>query len=720
MKSLILSVLSLLLITSFYSCNEVKTGFAIVVDTESYDNAKAEIDAYADVLNKEGLETHLIVKDFTVPDSLKAELYSLYRAENPIEGAVFIGDVPIACVIDAQHMTSAFKMNQKRFDLETASVPTDRFYDDFDLTWNYIRQDTINQLNHYYSLSFDSKQHISPNIYSGRIKMPEVENKYELLRNYMKKVVSQHQAENVLDEFFFFAGNGYNSGSMVARLDEQVVLDQQLLGNVNVEFLDHGRANVVKFQFMSELQRDDLDIALLHHHGSEDTQYLSGWPKTNAYEEQISLVKRFLRVRLNRSKDKGSSEHFKIKQDYNERFGIPPSWFNGAFDNDVQKEDSLWNADLDLVLADFDIYDYKPNVRFAILDACFNGAFHEDEYLAGAYIFADGNSVANQANSVNSLQDKWPQEMVGLLSLGMRIGEWNRKVCYLETHIIGDPTFRFKSIDPSLDVQKLSVVNAGDNKVWLGLLDSKYPDVQALALRKLYDNGYDGISELLLTTYKNSDLGSVRTECLKLSSNLNDNNFIELLKLALSDSYELIQRLAVIMAGNNGSDELIPSFVKLAFSNLSERVEFNYINNSRFFNNSEVMAEFEKQSIEANELIKKDEALKEIEKVFVNANSSYQEVLDKITNPETSDNQLEFWISTLRNYNYHQGVPSFIDFLEKSDNEEHRIKMIEALGWFTLSVQKQQIIDYCDKLANDAGESEELRQEAAKTVLRLS
>lgn len=720
MRSLILSVVSLLLITSFYSCNEAKTGFAIVVDTESYDNAKAEIDAYADVLNKEGLEIHLIVKDFTLPDSLKAELYSLYKADNPIEGAVFIGDVPIACVIDAQHMTSAFKMNQKRFGLETANVPTDRFYDDFDLTWNYIRQDTINDLNHYYSLNFDSKQHISPDIYSGRIKMPEVENKYELLRNYMKKVVSQHQAENVLDEFFFFAGNGYNSESMVARLDEQVVLDQQLLGNVNVEFLDHARANVVKFHFMSELQRDDLDIALLHHHGSEDTQYLSGWPKTNAYEEQISLVKRFLRVRLNRSKDKGPSEHSKIKQDYNERFGVPSSWFNDAFDDDVQKEDSLWNADLDLVLADFDIYDYKPNVRFAILDACFNGAFHEDEYLAGAYIFADGNSVANQANSVNSLQDKWPQEMVGLLSLGMRIGEWNRKVCYLETHIIGDPTFRFKSIDPLLDVQKLSVVNAGDNKVWLGLLDSKYPDVQALALRKLYDNGYDGISELLLTTYKNSDLGSVRTECLKLSSNLNDNNFIELLKLALSDNYELIQRLAVIMAGNNGSDELIPYFVKLAFSNLSERVEFNYINSSRFFNNSKVMAEFEKQSIEANELIKRDEYLKEIEKVFVDANSSYQEVLDKITNPETSDNQLEFWISTLRNYNYHQGVPSFIDFLEESDNEEHRIKMVEALGWFTLSVQKQQIIDYCQKLANDATESEELRQEAAKTVLRLS
>lgn len=45
--------------------------------------------------------------------------------------------------------------------------------------------------------------------------------------------------------------------------------------------------------------------------------------------------------------------------------------------------------------------------------------------------------------------------------------------------------------------------------------------------------------------------------------------------------------------------------------------------------------------------------------------------------------------------------------------------MFEALGWFTLSIEKQQIIDYCNKLANDESEAEEIRQEAKKTVLRL-
>ena len=59
---------------------------------------------------------------------------------------------------------------------------------------------------------------------------------------------------------------------------------------------------------------------------------------------------------------------------------------------------------------------------------------------------------------------------------------------------------------------------------------------------------------------------------------MNDDNFIELLQLALVDDYELVQRFAVNMAGFNGNDALIPTYVKLAFTNLSERVEFNYVN----------------------------------------------------------------------------------------------------------------------------------------------
>ncbi len=334
---------------------------------------------------------------------------------------------------------------------------------------------------------------------------------------------------------------------------------------------------------MSEWQPLYLDMAMLHHHGSEETEYLNGWPKAVNYPQQIDLIKRYMRERIRRSENKPPAEITKVKKEYQEKYGIPQSWSEGAMDPEVRKEDSLWSANLDLVVEDFGIYYYKPNVRFAIFDACYNGSFHAKQYIAGSYIFGEGRTIAAQGNTVNSLQDKWPQEMIGLLSLGMRVGEWNKMTCYLETHIIGDPTFGFASADPSIDVQGLSVQEANNNKSWLNLLDCPYPDVQALALRKLYNNQYENISALLLETYKTSKLGSVRAECLKLSASLADENFPKVLALALTDDYELVQRFAVSMAGDSGDDELIPVLVKLGFENLPERVVFNYGNIIQFF-----------------------------------------------------------------------------------------------------------------------------------------
>jgi len=702
------------------SCQERQTGFSIVVDTETYNNAKEEIDRYAEVLEEEGLKTYMLVKDYPLPDSLKSDLMKLYTADIPIEGAVFIGDIPVARVIDAQHLTSAFKMDQKRFGLERANVPTDRFYDDFDLEWSYMQQDSTNQLHHYYSLNFDSPQELAPDIYTGRIKMPEKENKYKLLRNYLKKVVEAHRAENPMDEFFFFAGNGYNSESLTARLHEKAAYHEQFPGSPGISFLDYSMETFIKWPYMSELQRKDLDMAIVHHHGSEDAEYLSGWPKSSNYVSQIDLVKRFLRLRINRAKKGGQDAIEKVKQSYNEEYGIPKSWWEGALDEEVQQEDSIWSANLDLVLEDFETYDYTPNVRFIILDACYNGAFNEDEYIAGAYISSQGKTVVTQGNTVNVLQDKWSHEMAGLLSLGMRVGEWNRLTCKLETHIIGDPTFRFTSQDPSLDIQKHSVNDSGNNKLWLKLMNSEYPDVQALALKKLYQNSYEEISGLLLQTYKNSGSGSLRTQCLRLSSLINDKNFLEMLKLALEDNYELVRRYAVKLAGRSGNEELIPGMVSIAFKNIPKRVAFNYRTSISFFEQEELLTEFEKQAVKTDFLIRKEKALPRIREVFENANSRFKDVHKAVTHPEVNEKKRYFEIRTLRNYNYHMGVPNFIQFIKNSDNEEERIMMIEALGWFDLSVEKQQIIDFCDKLVNDESEPEEIRKEAKKTILRLT
>lgn len=699
------------------SCKDQKTGIAIVVDTTSYEHAKVEIDDYANTLKSEGLKPYLLIKDYETPDVLRNELISLYQSETPIEGAVFIGDVPIALVMDAQHLTSAFKMDQKKYGMETANVPTDRFYDDFDLVFDYIKQDSTNSLKHYYSLNFESPQTIHCDIYSGRIKVPEVENKYEILKKYLRKVVKQHKVTNYVDEFFFFAGHGYNSESMVARIDEQFVLKQQFPNDPNFAFMDHSMKNPIKYYYMSELQRNDLDIGLLSHHGGEDTEYLNGAAKVDSYKEHIAEIKRYLRGEIYGAKG-DKFEIKEIKAYFKEKYGIPASWFDGAFKPIVERHDSAYTANLDLTLKDFSYY--TPNVRFAIFDACYNGSFHRDEYLAGAYIFDDGNTVAAQGNTVNSLQDKWPQEMIGLLSLGMRVGEWNRNLCYLETHIIGDPTFRFTSVDPSIDANQLSVNSKKSNRFWEKKLKSEYADVQVLALRRLYENNHNEISNLLLDTYKKSNYASVRTECLLLLSKVNDNNYTEILKLAMFDDHELTQRFAINMAGKKGGDELIPGIIKLSFVNVSERVEFNLERVIAFFDKEKLLAEFDEQAKVNNFNVYPEKVRKAIRKYLEGSDRRYNGALEAISDTSSSDKNKYFEIRGLRNSNYHEGVDEFLNFITTSSNQEHREMMLEALGWFTHSVEKQKIIDYCNALAENESEPEAIRKEARKTVIRLS
>ena len=145
-------------------------GFAIVVDPKSYKEAKLEIEQYAAAIEAvQGLKVYKVIDRWGLPDSIRAELIRLHTKKRyPIEGAVFIGDIPVAMIRDAQHLTSAFKMDQRR-DRKQSSVPSDRFYDDFGLQFTYLDKDEDAPW-FYYSLSAESGQYLRPDIYTGRIR----------------------------------------------------------------------------------------------------------------------------------------------------------------------------------------------------------------------------------------------------------------------------------------------------------------------------------------------------------------------------------------------------------------------------------------------------------------------------------------------------------------------------------------------------------------------
>ena len=119
-------------------------------------------------------------------------------------------------------------------------------------------------------------------------------------------------------------------------------------------------------------------------------------------------------------------------------YGLDSTWIAGYDDPKVTAEDSLADLHTGIILPE--VTEFRPNSRMVIFDACYNGDFREKDYIAGRYIMSEGKCVTTFANSVNVLQDKMANEMLGLLGMGARVGQWAQLTNILESHITGDPT----------------------------------------------------------------------------------------------------------------------------------------------------------------------------------------------------------------------------------------------------------------------------------------
>lgn len=696
---------------------------AIVVDEKSYEEARGEVDAYALAIERQGLETVLILDHWQHPDSIRVRLKKLYQSSQmPLEGVIFIGDIPVPMLRDAQHLSTAFKMDQDKFAWTRSSIPSDRFYDDLDLEFEYLKQDSVQPLYHYYSLKAESPQRLSVDIYSARIKPPHGPNQYELLRNYLKKVVAFKENPPVADQVMFFTGHGYNSECPRTWMDEKLALSQQFaymngqknyLEYINFQFDQH-----VKFRLMAELKRTDLDIALLHHHGGPNSQYLDGMPETGSVQDQIRDVKYYLRSKL-RSANKSPEKLEEAKNYFKKSLGVSDAWFEGAIDKVQEEEDSVFNAKLDINIED--MAGYSSNVPFIMIDACFTGSFHRDKYIAGEYLFDEGKTIAVQANSVNVFQDKWGDEMVGLLGLGLRVGYWHKMNCSLETHLLGDPTMMFAQRDKNVDLNNWMEKRAIDRSFWKKQLSSPYADVEALALRMLYQIDGIAVSDLLLDQFKNNTFYSVRAEALKLLRMCKDNNFIQALNLGMTDSYELIQRFSPLYMSETGHPSHVPYIIDAMLrNNTSKRVAYNLKEAAGMYNKDVLLAELDRQIERKEFLLDKDETYQQIRKSVEYGCNRMRSYIDELVNAETKEKDQIFNLRAFRNQTIHQHLEELISFIDTTSNTRLKLAGVELLGWFDHSYKRNLITDFCEKALNDKSITEELKNELIKTKNRIN
>ncbi len=684
-KTLILA-LSILMLTTFAAAANGKikartTKVAVVTDQKTYEAIGHEIDAFTASMSFIGKEGVLIIDKWQHPDSLRAVLKHYYTTQN-LEGAVLIGDIPIAMIRDAQHLTTAFKMDQ-RADWKDSSVPSDRFYDDFDLRFEYLKQDEDKTLLHYYSLTAESAQTIGCDIWTSRIKPPKIPgiDKYSAISAYLKKAITQKKAQpQQISNILVFTGHGYNSDSYNARIDEIWTLREQFpfLGSkrgADLDYINHDFEPFVREKLMTTLAQPRYDLAILHHHGSEEIQYLGATPKSSTLDAWIENIKLTLRQRIRRSKDTTATIN-----EYMEQYGVPREWFAGA--QELKTKDSTFYANMDINIPD--MYGYTSNARAVIIDACFNGAFNNEDYIAGYWIFNPGETIVVKANTVNTLQDTWTNELIGLLNAGVCFGNWAKGQLTLESHLFGDASFRFANAYPELELDKAMVIRRNDSKYWRKLFNHSNCDVRALAIKTLSETKAI-TSQELLDIQRNSESPVVRLEAFMSLKKRADSYLSRAIRLGVEDSYELLQRLSVQTLDECGDPALKDIYDALKDDPaVNSRVMFYIRPMRRHYYPTE----------------------RELEE-YALLNSSDHPLKEK-----------KFTVRGERNSCNAFALDDMFKLLQNETDQDFRVAIAEVFGWYVYSYKRDEIIKRCSELrANE--KDERVANELLKSINRL-
>ena len=508
----------------------------------------------------------------------------------------------------------------------------------------------------------------------------------------------------------FFAGHGYNSESMVSRMNEYKALHEQI-PSVNkpggkVDFINFDFDKSVKTRLLSALGDEDLDVALLHHHGYNDMQLLNGSPYESTPDGWLALARNYFREKMRSSRNPEAT-----RKDFIKRFGIPGEWLDEASDPELIIKDSLYDRSMDIYTDDIDRYDIKA--RFVLFDACFNGAFTEADYVVPHYLFGEANNtVAALAHSVNTLQDVWTDELVGLFDEGVCAGNIFKHVWSLENHLFGDPTFHFGAVS---DLDRKVSMKEEKAGIWRKLLKSESTpcDVKCLAVRVLTRNG-NITGEELLDLQRNSGSGIVRLAAFNGNVELAGNCLTEAISLGLDDSYELLQRLSARYAGYNQSPELDEQIVRLYVDPLTPtRVMFQL---------KAPLVDIE--TGKATELIRKyghwkgDEGLDSLIDYLEVCGKSLSADLANLESDSPNARNARLFIRSQRNQCRADILDALQTFFAKTDDPAIKLQIAELLGWYRYSYAREKALGICRSL-HSAESDPVIRDEFRRSISRL-
>ena len=693
------------------------SSFAVITDSRTARECRPQMTAYKQTLEAEGLPVYIVSHDWTTPEQVRDVLRKLY-AENALEGCVFIGDVPIAMITKAQHLTSAFKMDERDHPLHETSVPSDRFYDDFDL--QFVPQGTPSQgLFHYYEMSPDSPQYISCDIYSGRIKAQKAYgDPYKQIARYLEKAVAEHRDATPFDQFVSYTGHGSYSNSLIAWRDEQQLLDEQF-GNVfsrthNAKFLRYSMQPFVKESLIREVRRDDVDMMVFHEHGMPHRQYLSGTPYVESAEDAAAEMQRSLRELARRPGSGRESAAKRAAEKGLDSIVVQPGRGARKCPSRLDRRPAHGHHPRRG-------RSHRPEcplrgLRRLLQRRLPRGRFHRRTLHHGSGTLR--HDVRQQRQRASGQVGFRPAGTAGRRAAHRRA--WAKNIHILESHVIGDPTYRFKAAHPELDINSMALKR--NNGFWLGQLDNAIPDIQNLAMIRLWENDYPQLPAILLDKCSESPYSVVRYNAFRLLESLNGPEYKQALMLAAYDRFEFLRRIAVTRMGRIGDEAFISVLIDVYVRDRNAaRIVFNISEAIRCFDKQQVEKAIETYFADKNFYHAREEKQELLDKLIERnelspGESSTREILD----PQGKPRWRQARISFLKNRPYHQHVTEYLTLLgDEQVPEILRVRMAEALAWFNLSVRRHEIADAGRKLLARGNCSPELAKEVQRMINRV-
>lgn len=642
------------------SDNGVK--FAIVIDGKTFSNVKDQVYSYRDALSKDGLDAYIISGDWENPDQVREEIRKVYLAnQKNFEGIVLVGDIPVVMVRNAQNMTRRFKMNENLFEKGRSSVPSDRFYDDLGLEFEFISKSkrvsgADGRELFFYNLKPESRQRLAPDFYSGRIMYPAGigGDKYKAIGDFLARAAAAHLNPPKMRDMLL------SRGALSEGEDPQA------------------RSGVV------EMLRDQI-------------------PFLEEYPQRLFT--------LDFSKDYEPVTDNLLMSLKNKRFGIFYYRGHGNF-GEMQPGAAgkgKWK------IPEEDIRNLPVQMNYIILNSCFNGVLHRGKDVAGAFLFSKGNVLAVQAVSINSWQDEWMSRYMGIIYGGARVGEYHRLFPLLERNIIGDPTFHFASCY-DYDLKDQTVLKAEDEPYWTACLERGFPpqaegswnnSLSCVAVNRLQAMGKLSSSEIVQRSLKTIS-PSVSLEYIMqvyemfgrgYSPDVSE-DLLKMFRYGLQSNAEFVVRHTAVIELFYSNPLLCQALIETMNTNIKLRrarcrqftgealglmppqIVDSVLANSPLRQNALLCSEV-KKAMEAGQKLKKTELM-------------------VLTDTHTETARRVLHAIAVKNWPYPDQIQLYLQMIANSSlNTEIRLHLADGLGYFDYSYKKKEVIDGVRKLLED-------------------